>query len=218
MEPKQYTPPLGHAALTPLYDVAIRYLTREKTWRSALAKQIDLNVGDRLLDVGCGTGSLLIDLAKSCPDTELIGIDPDEQALAAARAKAREGGVSVQFIPGFLENAKLPAGWYPNKISSSLMFHQVPYAEKSMIVDQMRGLLAQDGEIHVADYALQKTRMMRSAYRMTVQSLDGVEDTQHNADGILERILVSEGFITDKTMSFSSLTGSISLFKAVKIA
>lgn len=217
MESKEYTPPLGHAALTPLYDVVIRYLTREKVWRSALLNQINLRPGERLLDVGCGTGSLLVDLAKACPQAELIGIDPDEQALAAARAKAREAGVSIKFIPGFLENAKLPNEWWPNKITSSLMFHQVPYEEKSMIVDRMRCLLSRDGEIHVADYALQKTRMMRSAFRMTVQSLDGVEDTQHNADGILERILVSEGFITDKTMSFSSLTGSISLFKTVKI-
>jgi ubiquinone/menaquinone biosynthesis C-methylase UbiE len=218
MEPKVYTPPLGHAALTPLYDVAIRYLTREKTWRSALIRQIDLKSEDCLLDVGCGTGSLLIDLAKTCPDARLVGIDPDEQALAVARAKAREAGVFIEFSPGFLDSAELPREQRPNKIASSLMFHQVPYAEKSNIVDQMRGLLAVGGEIHVADYALQKSRMMRAAFRMTVQSLDGVEDTRHNADGILERILVSEGFMTDKTTSFATPTGSISLFKAVKIA
>ena len=55
-----YTPALGHKALTPLYDGAIALATRERVWRDLLIGAIALKVGERLLDVGCGTGSLLM--------------------------------------------------------------------------------------------------------------------------------------------------------------
>ncbi|MBX9745432.1 MAG: class I SAM-dependent methyltransferase, partial [Hyphomonadaceae bacterium] len=61
-EIKAFTPALGVRALTPLYDSAIALLTRENIWRSALIEAIALQKGERLLDVGCGTGSLAVRL------------------------------------------------------------------------------------------------------------------------------------------------------------
>lgn len=216
MATETYTPPLGYKILTPLYDLAIRYLTRENTWRSALAKQINPVPGDRILDVGCGTGSLLAILAEHCPEADFMGLDPDIEALE--RASKKINGPNIRFIPGFLSKEALPQGWQPTKITSSLMFHQVPLLKKSEIVDIMRSLLMPGGELHIADYAMQKSPLMRSAFRMTVQQLDGVEDTKHNAEGILERILVAPGYLTEKTLSFPTATGSISLFKAKFLA
>jgi ubiquinone/menaquinone biosynthesis C-methylase UbiE len=216
MATETYTPPLGYKILTPLYDLAIRYLTRENAWRSALAKQINPVPGDRILDVGCGTGSLLAILAEQCPEADFIGLDPDIEALE--RASKKLVGPNIRFVPGFLSKDALPEGWQPTKITSSLMFHQVPLLKKSEIVDIMRSLLLSGGELHIADYALQNSRLMRSAFRMTVQQLDGIEDTRHNAEGILERILVAPGYLTEKTQSFPTATGSISLFKAKFVA
>ncbi len=216
MVTETYTPPLGYKILTPLYDLVIRYLTRERVWRSALVKQINPLPGDRILDVGCGTGSLLAVLAEQCPEADFIGLDPDIEALERASKKINSS--NIRFIPGFLSKEALPEGWQPTKITSSLMFHQVPLLKKNEIIDMMRSLLLPGGELHIADYALQSSRLMRSAFRMTVQQLDGKEDTRHNAEGILERILVAPGYLTEKTQSFPTATGSISLFKAKFVA
>lgn len=216
MDNNNYTPPLGYKVLTPFYDLVIRYLTRESAWRSALVKQINPLPGDRILDVGCGTGSLLAVLAEQCPEADFIGLDPDIGALE--RASKKLNSPNVRLIPGFLSKEAVPKGWQPTKITSSLMFHQVALEKKSEIAKIMRSLLIPDGELHIADYAMQKSPLMRAAFRMTVQQLDGVEDTKHNAEGILEKILVAPGYLTEKTLSFPTATGSISLFKAKFVA
>ena len=45
-----YTPPLGFAALTPLYDRAIASLTRERAWRTSLAEHLSAKPGETILD------------------------------------------------------------------------------------------------------------------------------------------------------------------------
>ena len=64
MSGKEFTPALGYGFLTPVYDLAVGLLTRERRWRSDLVRLIDPQPGDRILDVGCGTGSLLVRLGQ----------------------------------------------------------------------------------------------------------------------------------------------------------
>ena len=64
MSDRQFTPALGFRALTPLYDSAVGLLTRENTWRNLLIDLIDPRPDDYILDVGCGTGSLMVGLGQ----------------------------------------------------------------------------------------------------------------------------------------------------------
>jgi ubiquinone/menaquinone biosynthesis C-methylase UbiE len=210
-----YTPPLGHAWLTPLYDTAIRVSTREGAWRSAFIKQIAPSPDDRILDVGCGTGTLAVALNRLEPEAEIIGIDPDRQALTRAASKIAAGSRSVRFVQGFLSQDNLPKNWKPTKIISSLVFHQTPLGIKREIICTMRSLLAENGEIHIADYGKQPSVLMRLLFRMTVQMLDGVADTQPNAAGILPELMVEAGLSVRNTHMVSTPTGSISLYRAL---
>jgi len=47
----------------------------------------------RVLDVGCGSGSMARLIAGSFPDLEVVGVDVREQYLDYARARAREEGI-----------------------------------------------------------------------------------------------------------------------------
>lgn len=214
--PNSFTPALGQHWLTPGYDLAIAGLTHERVWRNLLVRQINAQAGDRILDVGCGTGTLAAMIARTAPKTAIFGIDPDPVVLERARNKAAAGGVSVQFIQGFLSAEALAQLTPLTKITSSLVFHQVPLGEKKRILALMRGVLGSGGELHVADYGEQRTSLSRWLFRRTVQSLDGFENTQPNADGILPVLMREVGFTrVEELQSIATLTGSISLYRCV---
>ncbi|MDX2144140.1 MAG: class I SAM-dependent methyltransferase [Rhodospirillaceae bacterium] len=210
-----YTPALGYRWLTPLYDSAIALLTRERHWRRLLLAQAAPRAGDRILDVGCGTGTFALMLKQACPAAEVMGIDPDPEVLARARAKAAAAGADIAFVAGFVPEmppARLNA---PTKIVSSLVFHQIPLEGKRGLLRAIRALLADGGELHIADYGAQRSRLMRALFRGTVQVLDGTADTQPNADGVLPQIMRDAGFASvEETRIVPTATGSISLLKA----
>ena len=57
--------------------------------------------GKRVLDVGTGDGTYAIEAARR--RAQVTGLDPDPAMLGAARARAREGGVSVALQEGRAE-------------------------------------------------------------------------------------------------------------------
>ena len=60
-----------------------------------------LSAGMRLLDVGCGPGTITVDLARLVAPGRVTALDPSPQALAATRQLAREAGVTtVDVTPG----------------------------------------------------------------------------------------------------------------------
>lgn len=216
MTQKEFTPAAGFHFLTPVYDVGVRLLTRENSWRGELLKSVDPRPGDTILDVGCGTGSFITRMAASEPGVTLVGIDPDPRAQDIARRKFDNAGISVTLINGFLDDDAVKSIGLVTKVVSSLVFHQTPIEEKASILSAMRSILSEGGSLHIADYGLQRTKLMRAFFRATIQNFDGVSDTQPNADGCLPELIEAAGFNSVReTNVIPTLTGSISLYRAI---
>lgn len=213
---KPFTPALGRAGLTGAYDLTIRLLTRERIWRTALLEQVAPRDGETIIDVGCGTGSFAILMKQRAPGARIVGLDPDLDVLGRAEAKARKAGIDIEWRQGFASDAAFLGARF-DKAVSSLVFHQIATTGKRSGIAAMIAALKPAGELHIADYARQASRAMRLLFRLTVQRLDGVADTQPNADGAIEAILAEiSGSAVPPKRVIPTLTGAISLFQVTR--
>lgn len=212
-----YTPAAGHHLLTPLYDLGVALTTREALWRNRLVELLSPQEDDVILDIGAGTGSLATLLARQNPATRYYGIDPDEAAINIAQAKAVRAGTSPVFkVAHFSKDAV--SGWpKPTKATLCLVLHQVPLDEKLRLLREIHSTLDAGGMLFIADYGEQRSWLMRTLFRSTIQRLDGVSDTQPNADGVLVPLMAQAGFAQiEEPAQFNTITGSISILKGIK--
>ena len=100
-------PAAGHDWFLPLYDPLVKLLGAEPA-RRRLLDQATLRPGHRVLDIGCGTGSLVTLIKRLYPDVHVTGLDPDPKALTRARRKAERASVSVELEQGFSDDLPYP--------------------------------------------------------------------------------------------------------------
>ena len=212
-----YKPPLSYKVLTPLYDLVIAALTRERVWRKAFIQEISAQTNDRILDVGSGTGTLALALHQAAPGIRYVGVDPDEDAVRRARNKTAKLKSPIRFEVGYFSAENTYFEETPTKIITSLVLHQVPLEEKRRIIKDAYELLPAGAMFYIADYGRQKSWLMRLLFRLTVQALDGVRDTQPNADGVIPVLLEQSGFHNVRErVRIDTMTGVISVYAAEK--
>lgn len=87
----------------------------------ALLDTIRMRGVQSVLDVGCGTGFPLIELAdRFGPRCRVAGVDPWKVAMERAQAKARTRGLSnLEFVVGKAEALPFPDGWFDLVVSNN---------------------------------------------------------------------------------------------------
>jgi ubiquinone/menaquinone biosynthesis C-methylase UbiE len=148
----RYVPAAGHDLFTPLYDPLIGLLMRERAFRQRFFEQADIRPGHRLLDLGCGTGTMAILIRQHVPDAAMIGVDGDPKVLEIARRKAAKASVSIQFDESFADRLPYPDASF-DRVLSSLVLHHLTHEDKLGALREVRRVLAPGGSFHLADFA-----------------------------------------------------------------
>jgi ubiquinone/menaquinone biosynthesis C-methylase UbiE len=146
---RTFLPAAGHDYFLPLYDPLTFLLGVDKA-RRALLEQAELGAYDRVLDIGCGTGTLAIRVKREYPSVEVIALDPDPRAIARAERKAFRAGVSIRFDRGFADALMYRDATF-DRVFSSMMFHHLERDDKDRAMREIRRVLKPGGRLEFLD-------------------------------------------------------------------
>jgi ubiquinone/menaquinone biosynthesis C-methylase UbiE len=135
------------------YDWLARVITLggERKFRLRTLELAELHSGDAVLDVGCGTGTLLIEAAKRVgPGGSAQGIDRSAEMLAHARGKAAAQGVSAKFVEESSDRLPFPDASF-DAVFCTLMLHHLPAPMQMATIAEMRRVLRPGGRMVIVD-------------------------------------------------------------------
>jgi Methylase involved in ubiquinone/menaquinone biosynthesis len=152
--PEPTTETTGRVIRTPWrYDLGLWLGSwgREGRFRDEELRIARVASGERVLDVGCGTGSLAIAAARIVgPNGRVVGVDPSVEMIGRARAKARAKRLPVEFVATAGEALPFPDDAF-DLVTISLVLHQLPSDALHATMAQVRRMLAPGGRLLAVD-------------------------------------------------------------------
>ena len=152
-----------------------------------------MKAGDRALDICCGTGALVLHLAKM--NLFACGIDMDPRVIEVAEKKRVKLGLgnasfqvanalSLPFEDNFFDYASI-----------SMTIHESPRAERDTIISEMRRVVKKKGKLVFIDYKVPMPKIPSSYTSKIVELVAGKEHNrcfkdylqQGGLDALLEK-------------------------------
>jgi len=150
MSQREFFPAAGHDLFLPVYDPIVNLMGFDRA-RQELMSAANIEPGHHVLDIGCGTGTLVVKLKRQYPSAHVVGIDPDPKVLRRARIKASRAAVSVQLDPGFADQLRYKNDSF-DRVFSSFMFHHLEEQERENMLREVLRVLKVDGSLHLVDF------------------------------------------------------------------
>ncbi|MBI4021207.1 MAG: methyltransferase domain-containing protein [Candidatus Aenigmarchaeota archaeon] len=185
------------------------YRTREQL----LLEFARLRPGQRVLDIGCGSGTVTRAIARrGCP---AVGVDVSEACIAYATGKAQEEGLDATFLVGSIEALPFADRSFDCIIASHIIEH---VEQPGRIIRDMYRLLTPGGTLILTTPNYLSLWPLAEAFFDHTLAGEGYSlHEQHvvkfNA-GKLRSVLVAAGFAGVKVEAQYILTLPISLFSS----
>lgn len=210
-----YIPALRFHVLTGLFDSLMRFVMRDEQLRRTTLSLLRPEPAERVLDIGCGTGSLAVRLKQEHPRATVVGTDIDPVALAIAEKKARAAQVSVTWLRGPADDPAVPDQSFDLVTSSLLLHHLLPSGKRAALAAAWR-LLKPGGRLVLVDFTRPEGRLRALAFAF-VRALDGRRETEDHYRGRLPAFVEEAGFANvAERLRLNTAVGTIGFITASK--
>jgi ubiquinone/menaquinone biosynthesis C-methylase UbiE len=155
------------------YDLVIGLLGRRGSrLRAMFADDLQLRPGDRVLDVGCGTGRLAMVFGdRVAPGGSVDGIDAAAEMIKRATGRASKHGMPVTFQVALAQQLPFPDVTF-DAVACILALHHVADDDQLTAVQEMYRVLKPGGRLLIAEFG-KAPRFPHLGIRRLRRSIEG---------------------------------------------
>lgn len=144
---------------------ALLSLGLDRSWRRKAVREIDPRPNQEYLDVGCGSGDMMIELLQVQPQARVVGLDPAVSMRSIAQSKLEAGNIA--------DRAHLTDGDASALSFDENRFHGVMTAfclrnvvDRLAALKEMLRVTRPGGRVVVLELTVPESRMVRLGHRI----------------------------------------------------
>lgn len=204
---------LDHAAGVYDWLAPVMTLGQEGRYRKRVLGLLGLRGGERVLDVGCGTGVLTCLIARrlTLPGALAVGLDAAPQMVHVARRRPEAREARVRFDVGVAESLAYPDAEFDAAVST-FFFHHIDAELKRRSLQELYRVLKPGGRLIIVDVDV-PSNWFGALCAWSGYWLFKQEEIRENIRGELRRALAETPF--REVQRVARYSGYVSVFSVV---